>query len=267
MKLLYFFDEKIKPLTMRGKYYCKPADTSILDEGISCIREYDVNLWFYTKNGKAIAFDSGHLNYQYIDAEFKKIHINPQDVRHLFLTHLDVDHAGGIDISGRNIFPNAQVYMGADEEKYMTREVRRKGIFFNCVQIADGWIPIDGNQTFNIDGIKVEALAVPGHTVGHTVYVVDDKILISGDCLAINENGGYAFFDLFTQNPQKNKESLRKLKQVLEGRPLKYVCTGHSGMHPYSQTIFAHIDQSAVVCKKTPFHLDGDYDPFCRREF
>lgn len=85
--------------------------------------------------------------------------------------------------------------MGADEEKYMTREIRRKGIFYNCVQIAEGWIPIKGNMIFEVEGIKVEAVPVSGHTAGHTVYIVDDKIMVSGDCLAINENGGYAFFN------------------------------------------------------------------------
>ena len=262
MNLLYFFDDKIKPLTMRGKYYCKPEETGVLTEGLSCVREYDVNFWLYTKNGKTIAFDSGHINYSNIDEQFKKININPENVRHLFLTHLDTDHAGGIDEKGHNIFPNAQVYMGKDEEKYMKREIRRKGIFFNCVKIADGWKPIKGNMIIETDGIKVEAISVPGHTVGHTVYIVDDKILISGDCLAINESGGYAFFFFFTQNPIKNKESLRKLKHKLDGRKLLYVCTGHSGIHAYSEKVFAHIDKNAVFGKRTPFHKDGEYNPF-----
>ena len=41
MRLLYVFDDKIRPLTMRGKYYCMPEETGVLQEGISCIREYD----------------------------------------------------------------------------------------------------------------------------------------------------------------------------------------------------------------------------------
>ena len=265
MKLLYFFDDKIKPLTMRGKYYCKAQDTSVLDEGISCIREYDVNLWFYSKNGKTIAFDSGHINYKNIDEEFKKINIKAENIKHLFLTHLDTDHAGGIDKSGRNIFPNAKVYMGEDENKYMTKEIRRKGIFYNCVELSSNWIPIKDKMIFEVDGIRVEPVLVPGHTVGHTVYIVDDKILISGDCLAINENGGYAFFDFFTQNPSENKKSLQKLKYKLKDYKLKYVCTGHSGIHPYSEKIFAHIDKSAVFGKNCPFHKDGEYNPFYKK--
>lgn len=265
VKLLYFFDDKIKSLTMRGKYYCKPEETGVLQQGVSCIREYDVNFWFYSKDRKTIAFDSGHINYKNIDDEFKKIDVTPENVKHLFLTHLDTDHAGGIDKSGCNIFPNAKVYMGEAENKYMTREIRRKGIFYNCVKIIEGWIPIKGNVIFEVEGIKVEAIPVPGHTVGHTVYIVDDKIMISGDCLAINESGGYAFFDFFTQNPSKNKESLLNLKHNLEGRKLSYVCTGHRGIHAYSEKVFAHIDSSAVFGKTTPFHKDGEYNPFEKR--
>ncbi len=105
MKWLYFFDDKIKPVTMRGKYYYKPEDTGMLHSGMSCIREYDVNLWFYTKNSNTIAFDSGHLNFNGIDSEFQKIQIDPKRIKHLFLTHLDTDHAGGMDSSGRILFP------------------------------------------------------------------------------------------------------------------------------------------------------------------
>lgn len=264
MKLLYFFDDKVKPITLRGKFYCKPEETGMLNDGISSIREYDVNMWFYTKDGNTIAFDSGHINYEGIDGEFRKINIEPNNIKHLFLTHLDTDHAGGIDISGKNIFLNAQVYMNENENKYMTREIRRKGIFYNCVKISGGWTPIKGNMLFDVEGIKVEAIPVPGHTVGHTVYVVDDKILISGDCLAINETGGYAFFDFFTQDPRRNKESLINLKEKLKDYDLKYICTGHSGMHQFSEKIFAHIDKSAVFGKKTPFHKDGEYNPFTR---
>lgn len=37
------------------------------------------------------------------------------------------------------------------------------------------------------------------------LYLFDDKILFSGDCLAINDEGGYSFFDFFTQYPVMNK--------------------------------------------------------------
>jgi hypothetical protein len=34
MKLLYLFDDNVKPLTMTDKGYCKPAETGMLYDGI-----------------------------------------------------------------------------------------------------------------------------------------------------------------------------------------------------------------------------------------
>jgi glyoxylase-like metal-dependent hydrolase (beta-lactamase superfamily II) len=92
--------------------------------------------------------------------------------------------------------------------------------------------------------------------------VVDNKVLVTGDCLAVNETGGYAFFDFFTQNPKKNKESLQKLKEAVSDRNIKYVCTGHSGIYPFEPSIFAHIDESAVFGKGRQFNKDGPRNPF-----
>lgn len=42
---------------MRGKKYCNSAETGNYPCGISCIRQHDVNLWFYTKNNTTIDGD------------------------------------------------------------------------------------------------------------------------------------------------------------------------------------------------------------------
>lgn len=125
MKLMYLFDNKIKAYMSRGKKYCNPENTGILQDGISCIRENDVNIWFYTKNDITIAVDSGHLNFPKIYESFDKIGINSDEIKHVFITHTDVDHCGGIDSTGRNIFPNAQVYLGSQEEVYLNKSIHR----------------------------------------------------------------------------------------------------------------------------------------------
>ena len=68
-----------------------PAQTGVYQEGISCIKEDDVNLWFYTKNDVTIAIDAGHLVFKVIEEEFKKIGIDPLAIKTLLLTHSDVD--------------------------------------------------------------------------------------------------------------------------------------------------------------------------------
>ena len=126
------------------------------------------------------------------------------------------------------------------------------------VSLKQGYILLSDGQVTDVNGIKIEAIHVPGHTLGHMCYLVDESILISGDCLAINKNGGYPFFDFFTQFPDMNKKSLVKLRETLKNKPVKVVCTGHSGYREYGQSTFAHIDETAVFDKK--IHFD-EYAP------
>ena len=67
MKFMYFFDCKLKRFTMYGKRMLHPSQTGNYQEGISCIKEDDVNLWFYAKGKNTIAIDAGHLVFKGID--------------------------------------------------------------------------------------------------------------------------------------------------------------------------------------------------------
>lgn len=255
---MYFFDCKLKPITMYGKRMLYPSDTGIYEEGISCIREDDVNLWFYTKNNKTIAIDSGHLVFKGIEKEFEKIGIDRNSIEHVLLTHADVDHVGGVDRTNKNyLYPNAQVYIGKGEENYFDGHVCRMiklGLpLMNPARLRDGYKTLKDGDIFYLDDIKVEVVEVIGHTVGHVCYIIDDKILFSGDCLAVNENGGYSLFDFFTQNPSLNKKSLAKLRDKVLASDIKIVCTGHSGIRRDMKKIFAHIDESAVSKIGKPF--------------
>lgn len=85
-----------------------PSQTGKYQEGISCIKEDDVNIWFYTKGNNTIAIDSGHLVFKGIDKEFEKIGINRNLIKHVLLTHSDVDHVGGVDRTCKNyLYPTA----------------------------------------------------------------------------------------------------------------------------------------------------------------
>jgi len=258
MKFMYFFDNNLKRYTMYGKRMLHPQNTGKYDAGISCIKEHDVNIWFYTKGGTTIAVDAGHLNFKGIDDEFAKIGMDAKKINHVILTHSDVDHCGGVDRYAENyIFPNAKIYIGKGEENYFGGAVCRMikaGIpLKNPVRLKDGYITVSDKEILDLDGIKVQVLEIPGHTIGHVCYIVDDEILFSGDCLAINQDGGYSLFDFFTQNPELNKKSLIRLKSFIERSSVKYICTGHSGMHRIDEKTFAHIDESAKSSYKKPF--------------
>lgn len=266
MKLIYFFDKYIKPHTLKGTKICHPADTCIIGDGMSCIREYDVNFWIYTKGDTTIAFDAGHINFKNINQHFVKANIHPYSVKAVFITHADVDHGGGIDKHGNNIFPNADVYLGEMEEAYIkntTHRFKRFGLKIkNCVQFNDGYRLLKDKEFVCIGDIKIQALHTPGHTLGHTCYLVDDKILITGDCLAVNKHGGYSFFEPFTQYPKTNKKSLVDLKEYVSSKNIELVCTGHSGYFYYNENLFSHINETAKGNKRHPFDETAPEDVF-----
>lgn len=135
MSIIEFFGHVIKPKKLKGTGVLNPEPTGIVNENISCIRQYDVNIWFYKKGDTLIAIDSGYIDFPDIQEEFDKININPEDVKAVFLTHADMDHAGGVADDGVNIFPNAKLYL-QDYEEDMLNGVEKR-FRFGPIQIKN----------------------------------------------------------------------------------------------------------------------------------
>lgn len=118
----------------------------------------------------------------------------PEQVDLVLLTHLHADHVGGIYQNGKRIFPNATVMMKkADADFWLSKEITAKApeeakIFFTVAQdaaapyIAAGkWKPYEGTDEI-VPGIA--PYAIPGHTPGHTGYMISSKgqsLLVWGD--------------------------------------------------------------------------------------
>lgn len=257
MKFMYFFDTNLKRYTMYGKRMLHPAETGHYKEGVSAVREDDVNVWFYTKGGQTIAVDSGHLDFQGAKEAAAGIGIDTDAVKHVLLTHSDVDYCGGVERTAKTkLFPNAQLYLGKGEEVYFDgsfcRMIKAGIPLMNPVRL-DSYKTVKDGDILYCGDIKVQVIEIPGHTAGHVCYIIDDRVLFSGDCLAVNALGGYSLFDFFTQNPALNKKSLIRLKAIIEVSSVRVVCTGHSGIWDYSPKLFAHIDESARSSWGHPF--------------
>ena len=136
---------------------------------------------------------------------------------------------------------------------------------YNCVSLRPGYRLLEDEEVLHLDGIRVRCLSVPGHTLVHMCYLVEDRILFSGDCLAVNEEGGFAFWDFFCQDGEQNKESLQHLKNLLRDYPLDAVCTGHSGFVTDTENLFKHIRVSASFKGAEPFDKRAPKD-VCRRD-
>lgn len=125
--------------------------------------------------------------------QIERLGFNPRDVRHIILTHLDFDHAGGLDD-----FPDATVHLLARErESAFARRTWLDRQRFRPQQWStrDHWqvyTAVDGSNWFGFEhvnpliGVPPEILLVPliGHTHGHSGIAVQSSSgwkLLAGD--------------------------------------------------------------------------------------
>ncbi|MDR6979116.1 glyoxylase-like metal-dependent hydrolase (beta-lactamase superfamily II) [Streptomyces sp. 3330] len=114
------------------------------------------------------------------------------DVRHVVLTHFDVDHVGGL-----SDFPGADVHLTADEARGAVHAPsRRERIRFRRSQWAHGpklvehrpdgdrWRGFAAARELDMIAPGIVLIALPGHTRGHAAVAVDTgprRLLHAGD--------------------------------------------------------------------------------------
>ncbi|MFC7680480.1 MBL fold metallo-hydrolase [Paenibacillus sp. GCM10028914] len=120
-------------------------------------------------NGEAALFDATRMTETYID--FAKS-VNAE-IKHVFDTHLHADHISG----GRSIAEKVNA-------TYWLPPKDAGEVVFNYQPLEDGDEVMIGNTL-----ISIEALYSPGHTIGSTSFVIDDRYLLTGDILFIDSIG------------------------------------------------------------------------------
>lgn len=125
--------------------------------------------------------------------QIERLGFDPRDVRHILLSHLDFDHAGGLDD-----FPDATVHLLSDE---LNAALRRSTFLDRLRYRPQQWkrrtkwkayAPASGESWYGfsrvhaLDGIGSDVVLVPlsGHTSGHAgvaVRVGERWLLYAGD--------------------------------------------------------------------------------------
>lgn len=150
------------------------------------------------------------------------------DVRHVVLTHLDLDHGGGL-----RDFPDASVHLSAEELAVATRPDKsgndRVRYPDNQWRHGPKWVPHEatGETWFGFSGVREvrpDVLLVPlfGHTRGHTgvaVRVGDRWLLHAGDSYFFHgEMGPDAHCTPMLRFMQKRMETVRELRLANQDR-------------------------------------------------
>jgi glyoxylase-like metal-dependent hydrolase (beta-lactamase superfamily II) len=123
-------------------------------------------------------------------ASLKQAGIDPKDVDALVMSHAHIDHCGGImaDDGSRN-FPNAQLYITQADYDFWTDPAKvGPNLKAFLDQTQKNLVPNRDRIVFIKDGQEilpgVQAIYAPGHTVGHTVFMIssgNDSLCYIGD--------------------------------------------------------------------------------------
>jgi glyoxylase-like metal-dependent hydrolase (beta-lactamase superfamily II) len=156
-----------------------PTDNVVLEQNVLVLNTGDRVVLFDTGMGtdKMLGPNTGRLV-----ANLKAAGIDGKDVDAVVLTHAHPDHCFGLTTDGgAPTFPNAQIYMTQSDFEFWTDEAKLSN------EMLKGFIagararllPIRDRVVFIKDGQEflpgVQAMAAPGHTVGHTVYMITSQ--------------------------------------------------------------------------------------------
>jgi len=262
------FQKKAMSFIYRGKEIFKPLNTGRIDGQVSCIREWIANIFFYTKGGVTIMIDAGY-NYDRLKEKMRWLDIDPAAIKHVLITHQDTDHVGALERDSDGLLRHATMYIGEIENRYLTGERRRRvtyGLYtLPQVHIDNERKLLQDGDVFWIGDIRVEAFLVPGHTLGHMVYLIDEKYLFTGDTLWFGADGGYSFINMLAVDNALSKRSLAALESKLRSRGLSpVIITGHTGWTDDLDWAFAHRDEVCNSLRRKPKVHDPDapYDGY-----
>jgi glyoxylase-like metal-dependent hydrolase (beta-lactamase superfamily II) len=125
--------------------------------------------YMVVSKGEAAIIDATRMTDTYLDFA-ASIHAT---IKHVFDTHLHADHISGGRVIAEKT--NATYWLPPKDAAEVTFEYSR---------LEGGNDVTIGDTTINI-----HALYSPGHTIGSTSFVVDEKFLLSGDILFIDSIG------------------------------------------------------------------------------
>ena len=200
----------------------RPAPTRQIADNLFSVRCMFVNFYaLATPNGVAL-FDIG-VNAALARRGLKKLGISPDAVTHIFLTHTDYDHVGGL-----SAFPDAEVYLSEREEQMIDGRTARRGPMRN--KLPSPYHTVKDGESIVVGDRVVKLILTPGHTPGSSSYFIDERILITGDLLRISGKGTIKPFLWFiNMDHRQDALSMEAIRSVTGGA--EYILTGHTGVY------------------------------------
>jgi len=182
---------------------------------------------------KFIGIDIGSIGIEPINQELKK---TDGKLLAYFITHAHADHCIGI----KEIYETYQMPIFCSEKCASDMGNSRKNfsIYSSEIPTFEYKLPFEllvDNQIVNLDGFEIQAISVPGHTIGCMAFKVSNS-LFSGDFLMLKHKTPLNF-------PDSNKDDYQQsvIKMISMDNQIDTYFSGHG--EPFSSIKeLTHID-------------------------
>jgi len=177
----------------------------------------DCNSYILATQDGLIMFDCGCGDT--IDQIYQNMrywNLDPGQIRHCFLTHPHLDHAGGGHVLKKAgtemiaVFQTADAVAKGDERccPYLYHKVFEPFVVDRI--ISDG-------EKLQVLGVSVEVMHLPGHSMGCTAYLLtheNKKIVVSGDVIGTLLVGEFGWSGSIDFNRDLYLQSLKRFARV-----------------------------------------------------
>ncbi len=162
------------------------------------------------------AYDPIMTEDQYVVNQLKKIGINPEDINYVILSHLHLDHAGGV-----GDFPNAKYVVQRRELEwaYVPDFYQKLAYIRPDFDKPVNWYLLDGYNDDKFDLLgdgKIQIWFTPGHTPGHQALWVElensGPFLLTGDSCYTTEILNEDVLPGLVWSPPETVKSVNKLR-------------------------------------------------------
>ncbi len=131
---------------------------------------------------------------------FDELSLKPENVEYIAVTHVHLDHGGGAG-SLSEICKNAKVLVHPKGEKHLVNPEKlwnaSKSVLSEIADVYGEPKPLNSDRIIatedmlevSLGNSKIKVVHTPGHAPHHQSYVLDDKVLFSGDSAGVYKDG------------------------------------------------------------------------------
>lgn len=180
-KLHVIFDNpapRIMPLVLFGDVPAELVTSLNIAEGVPS----SVTVMLMEKDGQQCLFDAGNGNNDSrLLPRMGELGFSASDIDVIFITHLHGDHIGGLVKDGQPVFPQAKLYIPSVELDAWTKSPESTPQNVKAMMEAYGEKLVKYTLEDPLP-VGVKPIAAYGHTPGHTIYRIDNKLIV-GDIM------------------------------------------------------------------------------------